>query len=1729
MVAPVMAPWPLFSLHLLLLFLLLLPLTRAHRFSVHNTSLNHLVLEPGQGTLYVGAVNHLFQLSPELKMEAVAVTGPVIDSPDCVPFHDLAECPQAQLTDNANQLLLVSSRAQELVACGQVRQGVCEKRSLGDVTQVLYQAEDPGDGQFVAANTPGVTTVGLVVPLPGRDLLLVARGLAGKLSAGVPPLTVRQLAGPQPFSSEGLGRLVVGDFSDYNNSYVGAFSDTHFAYFVFRRRGARAQAEYRSYVARVCLGDVNLYSYVEVPLACHGQGLIQAAFLAPDTLLGAFAAGTSQAQAALCAFPLADLDKSMEQARRLCYTTGGQGPSGMEEATVEYGVTSRCITLPPDSPESYPCGDEHTPSPIAGRQPLEAQPLLQLGQPISAVAALQADGHTIAFLGDTQGQLHKVFLNSSQSQIYHSQQVGPPGSAISPDLLVDNSGNHLYVLTAQQVDRILVAACPQFPNCTTCLQARDPLCGWCILQGRCTRRGECGRAAQPNQWLWSYEDNYCLHIQSLLPAQHPRQEQGQVTLSVPRLPTLAMDEYFHCAFGDYDSLAHVEGPHVVCVTPPGDQVPPNPPGSDHVTLPLALMFEDVVVAATTFSFYDCSAVQALEVAAPCRTCVGSLWRCHWCPQSSHCVYSEHCPEGEKTVYSAQEVDIQVRGPGACPQVEGLASPQLVPVGWESHLALHIQNLHYFRGLPALYYCWLELPGKLQKLPAFLEETSKDSGLIHCQAQQFHPSMSQRELPVPIYVTRGEIQRLDNAHDLHVTLYDCAVGHPDCSHCQAANGSLSCLWCGDGQPSCRYGPLCPPDTVEQLCPTPTIDVIEPLTGPPEGGLAITILGSNLGQAFTDVQNAVTVAGQPCNPEASLYRISARIVCVISPAPNGTAGPVQVAIKSRPPGISTQHFIYQCSTLCSVNSSSLLLCHSPAVPDGAIPKRVFFALDNMQVDFASASGGQGFLYQPNPRLVPLSHEGLTHPYRLKPGHVLDVEGEGLNLGISKEEVRVHIGDGECLVKTLTLTHLYCEPPHHAPQPANGSGTLPQFVVQMGNVRLALGPVQYEAEPTMSTFPVEAQVGLGLGATVLIAAVLLLTLMYRHKSKQALRDYQKVLVQLENLETGVGDQCRKEFTDLMTEMTDLTSDLEASGIPFLDYRTYAERAFFPGHGGCPLQPELEGPGEEDRCATMHQGLTQLSNLLNSKLFLLTLIHTLEEQPNFSQRDRCHVASLLSLALHSKLEYLTDILRTLLGDLAAHYVHRNPKLMLRRTETMVEKLLTNWLSICLYDFLKEVAGEPLYMLFRAIKYQVDKGPVDAVTGKAKRTLNDSHLLREDVEFRPLTLMALVGPESCGVAGNSEVQRMPARVLDIDTITQVKEKMLDQVYKGTPFSQRPSVHSLDLEWRSGLAGHLTLSDEDLTSVTQNHWKRLNTLQHYKVPDGATVVLIPQLHNGDTVSQRLGQTGCPSGENIPMLEDGEEGGVRLWHLVKATEESEGAKVRHSSLRERERERAGAKAIPEIYLTRLLSMKRTLQKFVDDTFQAILSVNRPVPIAVKYLFDFLDELAEKHGIEDPETLHIWKTNSLLLRFWVNALKNPQLIFDVRVSDNEDAILAVIAQTFIDSCMVSEHKVGRDSPVNKLLYAREIPRYKQMVEKYYADIHQSSPASYQEMNSALAELSGNYTSAPHCLEALRELYNHIHRYYDQIISALEEDPVAQKMQLACRLQQIAALVENKVTDL
>lgn len=70
---------------------------------------------------------------------------------------------------------------------------------------------------------------------------------------------------------------------------------------------------------------------------------------------------------------------------------------------------------------------------------------------------------------------------------------------------------------------------------------------------------------------------------------------------------------------------------------------------------------------------------------------------------------------------------------------------------------------------------------------------------------------------------------------------------------------------------------------------------------------------------------------------------------------------------------------------------------------------------------------------------------------------------------------------------------------------------------------------------------------------------------------------------------------------------------------------------------------------------------------------------------------------------------------------------------------------------------------------------------------------------------------------------------------------------------------------------------------------------------------------------------------------------------------------------------------------------------------------------------------------------------------------------------DSCLSVVAQTFMDSCSTSDHRLGKDSPSSKLLYAKDIPSYRQWVERYYADIREMQAISDQDMNAMLAEES------------------------------------------------------------
>uniref|UniRef100_A0A4W6D378 Plexin b2b n=1 Tax=Lates calcarifer TaxID=8187 RepID=A0A4W6D378_LATCA len=922
----------------------------------------------------------------------------------------------------------------------------------------------------------------------------------------------------------------------------------------------------------------------------------------------------------------------------------------------------------------------------------------------------------------------------------------------------------------------------------------------------------------------------------------------------------------------------------------------------------------------------------------------------------------------------------------------------------------------------------------------------------------------------------------------VTLYNCSMGREDCSLCKNADPKYRCVWCAK-QKACVYEKLCTTQQTEDPynieCPDPQITDIIPRFGPMRGGISITIRGSNLGIHKEDIKS-ITVVGEPCIHQEEKYSVSTSVVCEIGSIDpmRGHWGQVEVEVKGGKRGTSSMYFTYR-----------------DPIPEAVTPARgpkaggTLITISGRFLDTGSKDDVQVTIGGVDCTVITVA---------------LSLQGRGFSKAMTAKEAQAFVGDVSCQVNTLQDDKLFLDPPSTPPRARSRrhrrDTRFPLCVypqIKFGKGEWVVGSVQYENKNDSSLYIIIPAV---IVPMLLIIAISVYC--YRRKSQQAEREYEKVKHQLENLEESVRDRCKKEFTDLMIEMEDHTNELSEGRIPFLDYKTYTDRVFFlpskDGANDVMITGKLDIP--EARRATVTQALNQFSNLLNSKTFLINFIRTLERSHDFNARAKVYFASLLTVALHGKLEYYTDIMRTLLLELMEEYVHsKNPKLMLRRSETVVERMLCNWMSICLYQFLKDSAGEPLYKLFRAIKHQIEKGPVDARVKKAKYTLNDTGLLGDDVEYSVLTLQVLVHGEGPDVT--------PVKVLNCDTISQVKEKIIEQVYRNLPYSLRPKVRQC--HWRPGSTGQI-LSDLDLTSQKEGRWRRINTLAHYNVRDNATLVLSRVLHP----QQNYDQNQENHEERNALLEDD-----KVFHLVRPADELDEIKSKRGSIKDK----SMTKAITEIYLTRLLSVKGTLQQFVDDFFRSVLCSGAVVPPAVKYFFDFLDEQALKHNNVDEETIHIWKTNSLPLRFWVNILKNPHFIFDVHVSEVVDASLSVIAQTFMDACTKSEHKLSRDSPSNKLLYAKEISTYKKMVDDYYKGIRQMVSVSDQDMNTHLAEVSRSHTDKLNTQVALHQLYQYASKYYDGIIASLDEDPAAQSKQLTLRLQQIAAALENKVTDL
>jgi len=484
-------------------------------------------------------------------------------------------------------------------------------------------------------------------------------------------------------------------------------------------------------------------------------------------------------------------------------------------------------------------------------------------------------------------------------------------------------------------------------------------------------------------------------------------------------------------------------------------------------------------------------------------------------------------------------------------------------------------------------------------------------------------------------------------------------------------------------------------------------------------------------------------------------------------------------------------------CRVQSDTEMECASPVIEvDSKIIEaerpmllEYGFLMDNvLRVQNLSKIHNNHFELYPNP-------EYFIFEERVKyfKSEYLTINGRNLDRACKETDVEVKIGNGFCNITSLSRQQLTCRPPPEATATKSING--PEVIVRIGtSLEYRIGILSYESSNIILDWG--ENVIFAVIATIVILLLIFVALLvaYKKKSSESNRVLRNMQEQMDILELRVAAECKEAFAELQTEMTDLTGDLTSGGIPFLDYRSYAMKILFPNH-----EDHIVLQWERPELLRKEKGLRIFGQLIMNKTFLLLFIRTLESNRYFSMRERVNVASLIMVTLQSKLEYCTDILKTLLGDLIEKCIEgkSHPKLLLRRTESVAEKMLSAWFTFLLYKFLKECAGEPLYMLFRAVKGQVDKGPVDACTHEARYSLSEEKLIRQSIDFRPMNVYASIiqQPIFCNNLDMlpPHTENVSVKVLDCDTIGQVKEKCLETIYKNIPSSQRPRKDDLDL------------------------------------------------------------------------------------------------------------------------------------------------------------------------------------------------------------------------------------------------------------------------------------------------------------------------------------------------
>lgn len=334
---------------------------------------NHLAVDYRNGNVYLGAVNRIYKLSPDLEVQVSHETGPDEDNRKCYPPRIVQPCSEPlTLTNNVNKMLLMDYRENRLLACGSLYQGICKLLRLDD----LFKLGEPFHKKehYLSGVNESGSVFGVIVSYGNAspDMLFVATAVDGKPEY-FPTISSRKLA--RNSEEDGMFAYVFHDefvasmikipsdtftvIPDFDIYYIYGFASGNFVYFLTLQpemgggpttgsSSAGREQVYTSKIVRLCKADTAFNSYVEVPIGCISGNveyrLLEAAYLskagailarsldvAPDddVLFAVFSKGQKRRprqasqDSALCVFSLRKINEKIKERLQSCYKGEG--------------------------------------------------------------------------------------------------------------------------------------------------------------------------------------------------------------------------------------------------------------------------------------------------------------------------------------------------------------------------------------------------------------------------------------------------------------------------------------------------------------------------------------------------------------------------------------------------------------------------------------------------------------------------------------------------------------------------------------------------------------------------------------------------------------------------------------------------------------------------------------------------------------------------------------------------------------------------------------------------------------------------------------------------------------------------------------------------------------------------------------------------------------------------------------------------------------------------------------------------------------------------------------------------------------------------------------------------------------------------------------------------------------------------------------------------------------